>query len=139
MTTNLSKRAREIVAETLPMMEQHRAPLEEALERYMASQGPYDPPPGRTKVTTGAIMDELLGHARELAGNAPATRIVETARAHRALALGGEHYFCFGDGLKPIMKDALGPKATSPVLAAWTDAYWAVVRMLFAQDTRLAA
>lgn len=139
MTTNLSERARDFVAETLPLMEQRRAPLEEALERYMARQGPYDPSPGQAKVTTGAIMDMLLGHARQFAGNGPAAGIAETARRHRELALGGEHYACFGDGLKPIMKDVLGSKATSPVLAAWTDAYWAIVRMLFAQETRLAA
>ncbi|HEV2747038.1 MAG TPA: hypothetical protein VGW34_07035 [Allosphingosinicella sp.] len=139
MTTNLSERARDIIAETLPLMEQHRAPLEEALERYMARQGPYDPSAGRTKVMTGAIMDMLLGHARELAGNGPAAGVVETARRHRELAFGGEHYSSFGDGLKPIMKDVLGSKATSPVLAAWTDAYWAIVRLLFARETRLAA
>lgn len=139
MTTNLSERARDVLAVTLPLMEQHRVPLEEALERYMARQGPYDPSAGRTKVTTGAIMDMLFGHAGQLAENGPAVGIGETARRHRRLALGGEHYSCFGDGLKPIMKDVLGVRATSPVLAAWTDAYWAIVWMLFAEETRLAA
>ena len=139
MTTNLSERAREIIAETLPLMERHRPSLEEALERYMARQGPYDPSAGRTKVATGAILDMLLGHARQLGGNGPAAGIVETARQHQTLALGGEHYSCFGDGLKPIMKDVLGSGATSPVLAAWTDGYWAIVRMLFRQETRIAA
>ena len=139
MTTNMSERALAVIAETLPLMEHHRAPLEEALERYMARQGPYDPSAGRTKVTTGAIMDALLGHARQLGEKGPVAGIVETAQRHRSLALGGEHYSCFGDGLKPIMKDVLGTKATSPVLAAWTDAYWAIVRRLFGQETLLAA
>lgn len=139
MNINLSERARAIIAETLPLMEQHRAPLEEAFERYMQRQGPYDPSAGRAKVTTGAIMDMLLGHARQFGENGAATSIVETAHQHRTLALGGEHYSCFGDGLKPIMKDVLGREATSPVLAAWTDAYWGIVRMLFQQETRLAA
>lgn len=139
MTTNLSAPARDIIAETLPLIEQHRAPLEEALGRYMARQGPYDPSPGRTKVITGAIVDMLLGHARRLGAHGPDAGIAETARRHQILALGGEHYSIFGDALKPIMKDVLGPKATSPVLAAWTDAYWTIVRMLFRQETRLAA
>jgi nitric oxide dioxygenase len=139
MTTNLSGRARDIVDETLPLMERNQALLQKALERYMVRQGPYDPRPGRANSTTRAILDMLLGHARQLAENGRASGIAETALRHRALALGGEHYFCFGDALKPIMKDVLGDKATSPVLAAWTDAYWEIVRLLFRQETRLAA
>jgi hemoglobin-like flavoprotein len=139
MATSLSEPARAIIAETLPLMEQHRAPLEKALERYMARHGPYDPSAGRTKVTTRAIMDMMLGRARQLGVNEAAVGIAQTARRHQTLAIGGEHYSCFGDGLKPIMKDVLGAEATSPVLAAWTDAYWASVRMLHQQQARLAA
>jgi nitric oxide dioxygenase len=139
MTTNLSGRARDIVAATLPLMERNQALLNEAFENYMSRQGPYDPSPARASSTTGAILGMLLGHARQLAENGRASGIAETALRHRTLALGGEHYFCFGDALKPIMKDVLGDNATSPVLAAWTDAYWAIVRLLSRQETRLAA
>ena len=139
MTTNLNERAREIIAETLPLMEQHRAPMEAALERYMARQGPYDTSAGRSRVTTGAIAGMLFDHARAFGGKDVPVSLTETAQRHRKLSLGGEHYSTFGDALKPIMKDVLESKATSPVLAAWTDAYWAIVRMLFRQETRLAA
>lgn len=138
MTFNLSERTRAIVTETLPLMEQHRAPLEEALERSMMRQQP-EQLPETAKVATNAIMDMLLGHARQLSGNEPLTGIVETAGRHRALALGAEHYSSFGDALKPIMMDVLGRKAMSHVAAAWGDAYWAIARMLFRQDIRLAA
>lgn len=136
MTINLSERNRAVVAETLPLMEQHRAQLEAALERYMAHQGPAAE---RSGVTTGAITDLLLDHARQLDGNGRPAGIVETAQRHRALAIDSVHYACFGDALKPIMKDVLGAKATPPMLAAWGDAFWAIVRMLFAQEARLAA
>ena len=136
MTTNLSERTRAIVAETLPLMEQHRAQLEAALKRYIARQGTSA---GRPDVTTGAITDLLLEHARQLDGTGGPAGIVETAQCHRALAIDGVHYACFGDALKPIMKDVLGAKATPPMIAAWGDAYWAIVRMLFAKETRLAA
>jgi hemoglobin-like flavoprotein len=139
MTVNLDERAYGIVAATLPLMERHRRPLQDTLERYMARQGPYDPSAGRSQATTRAIMDMLLGHARRLGEEGCADAIAATAGRHRALALGGEHYSCFGDGLKPVMKDVLGAEATSPVLAAWTDAYWAIVRRLFGRETRLAA
>ena len=136
MTTNLSERTRAIVAETLPLMKQHRAPLEAALERFMARLGPSAE---RPDVTTGAITDLLLDHARQLGGKGPPAGIAETARRHRTLAIDSIHHACFGDALKPIMKDVLGAKATPPVLAAWGDTYWAIVRMLVAQETRLAA
>jgi hemoglobin-like flavoprotein len=139
MTIDLSDRASAIIAETLPLMEQHRASLEEAMERSMARYGPDHRPAGRAQATTGAIMDMLLDHARQPEGSRSAAEVAETARKHHALGLGGEHYSCFGDALKPIMKDVLRARATSPVLAAWTDAYWAIVRLLFRQETRLAA
>ena len=139
MTIDLSERSRAIVVGTLPMMEQHRAPLEEALERYMARHGPYHPSSERSKTTTGALADMLFGQARWLSRDGRAAGIVAASQFHRALALGGEHYSIFGDALKPIMIDILGPKATPPVVAAWVDAYWAIVRMLYRQETRLAA
>lgn len=139
MTVNPSERTRAIVAETLPLVEQHRAEMEEALERYVARRGPDDPSSDRPKVTTGAIMEMLIGHVRQLDGSGPASGIAETSRRHRTLALGGAHYSCFGDALVPIMRDVLRSKATPPVLAAWTDAYWAIVHNLFRHETRLAA
>ena len=135
MTNSISERARKIVAETLPLMEQNRGLLEEALERNMARHGPRDPSAG---TTTAAILDLLLGHPGRLAGDRSTPAVLGTGRRHRALPLGIEHYSCFGDGLKPVMKDVLGSEASSPVLAAWTDAYWATVRTLFRQETQLA-
>ena len=139
MTIDLSGRSRAIIAETLPLMERHRLPLQAALERYMARQGPHHPTPGRSKITTGALADMLFGQARRLSRNGPSAGIVAAAEFHRALALGGEHYSIFGDALKPIMIDVLGPKATPAVIAAWIDAYWAIVREVRRQETRLAA
>ena len=139
MTVNLSETARAITVETLPLMELHRGALEEALERGMARYGPPESSAIEIRSATRAIMDMLLRHARPTGGNDGMLEVAETLRQHRALSLGGEHYSCFGDALKPIMKDVLRAKATSPVLAAWTDAYWAIVRMLFARETRLAA
>lgn len=139
MNIDMDPRARAIIAETLPLLERNRAPLEAALARYLARQAadPHDSESGR--VHAGAILDMLLGHAWPVGDGRPAASIGETARQHRALGLGGDHYSTFGDGLKPIMRDVLGSKATSPALAAWTDTYWAIVRKLFEQEQRLAA
>jgi hemoglobin-like flavoprotein len=137
MSTNPSERTRAIVAETLPLMEQHRVSLEEALERYMARRGPDDPSAAQPATTTRAIADMLIDHARELASNGPPPDLAATAQRHRALVIAGGHYSSFGDALKPVMKDVLGSQATPLVLAAWGATYWAIVRNLFAQGRLL--
>jgi hemoglobin-like flavoprotein len=139
MIADLSERSRAIIAESLPMMERHRARLDEALVRYMARQGPYHPSAGRSEETALALSDMLFGRARQFAGTGPAISLFEAGRRNRALGLGGEHYSSFGDALKPIMIDVLGQKATPSIIAAWIDAYWAIVRASLRQETRLAA
>ncbi len=138
MTMKISERTRAVVAETLPLMERNRAALEEALERYMTSHGPYEPAEGRNKALTWAMTDMLLGHARQLAAG-KASDLSETAERHRVLAIRGELYPSFGDALHPVMRDVLGAEASAGVLAAWGDAYWAIVRALDGEEVRLAA
>ncbi len=138
MIADLSQRSRAIVAESLPMMERNRGRLDEALVRYMARQGPYHPSAGRSEETARALSDMLFGRVRQFAGKGQAVSLFEAGRRNRALGLGGEHYSSFGDALKPIMIDVLGTEATPSVIAAWIDAYWAIVRAL-RQETRLAA
>jgi nitric oxide dioxygenase len=139
MTTRLSERNRSIVIDTLPLIEQHRSQLEEALSRYMARQGPHDGSIGGSKAKTAAIVEMLIHHVAELDGNGQPAGTAATAQGHRDLGIRGEHYSSLGDGLKPVMKDVLGAAATAPVLAAWGDAYWAIVRMLFSRQVQLAA
>jgi len=138
MTSPLNERTRSIVAGTLKLMEQHRSPLEAALASYMARQEPHDPRPAEAQARAGAITAMLLDHAVQLGGE-PSSGIPATVRRHRALAIGGKHYSTFGDALKPVMRDVLGSKANPSVLSAWGVAYWAIVRMLFAESRQLAA
>ena len=139
MTNLVSDRTRSIVIETLPLMEQHRQAVEQALERYSVRLDSDDRSGERSKAAARAIADMLYGHARQLGDNGAPAGIVEMAQQHPALALGTARLSSFGDALKPIMRDALGAKATPPVLAAWGDAYWAIVRTLRRQEMRLAA
>ena len=139
MSSNLSERARIVVSESLPLMKQHHVELEEAIASYIEKTGPDVSltDPARSASTT--IMDMLLGLAADPSPGRTAEAIAETARDHARLGLNGEHYSSFGDALKPAMRDVLGTKATSPVLAAWTDAYWTIVWKLFQQERKLAA
>jgi hypothetical protein len=128
MKTALSNNSVNLILKSLPMMERNRGQLGSALGRYMARAGHYDPSVGGDKIARGAITDMLFDHARAIAGARPLIRIEETARQHRMLGLTAEHYSRFGDGLGTVMKDVLGANASPAVLAAWGDAYWAIVR-----------
>jgi hypothetical protein len=85
-----------------------------------------------------ALVDMLLDQARRMAeGRQP--RDVEAAAArHRLLGIEGRHYSRFGDSLAPVLKDAIGPRLSSEVTAAWGDAYWFVVRLVMRASQRSA-
>jgi len=127
MKTALTDKTVDLITKSLPLMERHRSRLGSGLGRYMARCGHHDPSAGG-KVARGALTDMLLDHAREIAGARPLLRLEETARRHRVLGLTAEHYACFGDGLGAVIKDVLGANASPALLAAWGDAYWAIVR-----------
>ena len=139
MTKIVSTSTAKIVARSLPLMEERRDALEAAMRRYMGRSGPYDPSKGRHELTTRTLFDMLFDHARgiDAAGGIAATG--QHGERHRQLAIGGEHYSSFGDGLMPIMKDVLGTEAAPPLLSAWGDAYWAITRHVAAQPAAMAA
>ena len=120
-------------------MKQHHIELEEAIASYFGKTGPDVSLTDPARSASATIMDMLLGHAADLGSGRTPETIAKTARDHARLGLNGEHYSSFGDALKPAMRDVLGKKATSPVLAAWTDAYWTIVWKLFQQERKLAA
>ena len=139
MITSVSKTTAAAVAASLPLLETQRKQLEAGMSRYMAVSGPFDPSKGRHQVTTGAITDMLLDHARRVSDAGEVAGNDRHAHDHVRLAIDGDHYSAFGDGLGAVMKDVLGADATPALLAAWGDFYWAVARMIAAAPVRLAA
>lgn len=139
MITSVSKTSAAAIAASLPLMEERRKQLEAAMSRHMAANGPFDPSKGRHQVTTGAIMGMLLDHAGRISDAGEIAGNERHATDHARLAIDGDHYSAFGDGLGAVMKDVLGADATPALLAAWGDAYWAIVRMIAAAPVRLAA
>lgn len=134
MKTDLSEATRARIAQSLPLMERSRDRIEEAMRRYMAHEATGDRGAETDGTAASAILNLLLGEARATSG---ATVAISSNR--RGMEVTPEHYSSFGDGLKPIMKDVLGPKAPPAVVSAWIDAYWAFVRPILRQDMRLAA
>ena len=139
MYIELSGSTAAVVASTLPLVERHQEEIEDAMTRYVARYGPYDPNGKAARTGVWAIMNMLVAHASAIAGRERLPRIEDMGRNHRAIGLGGEHYSIFGDGLSPILKDVLGSEATPSVVSAWIDAYWAIVRATRQQVMAMAA
>ena len=139
MNIKLSAAIRAIVKGTLPLVERHQEAIEDAMTRYMSRYGPYDPTGKSARTAVWAIMNMLVAHAYEIAGRERLPCLEDMGRNHRAIGLGSAHYSIFGDGLRPILKDVMGSEATSSVVSAWIDAYWAIVRAARRQDLPMAA
>lgn len=139
MITTVSKSTAATIASSLDWMQNQRDALEASMSRYMARSGPYDPSKGRHQVTTAALFDMLFDHAGRISAAGEIAGNPRHALRHHELAIDSEHYSSFGDGLGVVMKDVLGAEASSSLLAAWGDAYRAIVRMVAAQPVSMAA
>jgi hypothetical protein len=109
MTIRLSDRTMAILTASRPVVERVRDEIEAAMRRRLAGTGP------RSDAIASALVDALL------VAHGPVDR-----ERLRDLRLGGEHYAIFGDALKPVLRDVLGAGATTDLIAAWGDAYWAL-------------
>jgi nitric oxide dioxygenase len=139
MSTSISKQQAAIVAATLPRVIARRQRFEEARAGHMARRGPFDPSKHRYQITAASIIDMLLDHAGGIAEDGAIAIVPHHGQRHQRMAIEGDHYSAFGDGLAPILRDLLPAEATPEVVAAWGDAYWAITRSLMADAMRLAA
>jgi nitric oxide dioxygenase len=139
MHSSLSDRATEALVRSMPVMERNRRDLAAGMERHLTHCGSRALPSPQPEVASRVITDMLFDHARAIAGGTPLFRTGETARRHRGHGLEAAHYTCFGDGLAAVIRDVLGESASPAVLAAWVDAYWGIVRLLWRQDLAAAA
>lgn len=126
MTTSLSRSTTAIIAETWQTLQSYRAGLSAGAGRVLAQKGV-----GRLRDGVSAasvITDMLFDHAREVAGLAPVYEMEETRRRHRTLGITTAHYSGIGDRLGAVMTGLLGEQASTSLVSAWCDTYWAIVR-----------
>jgi nitric oxide dioxygenase len=137
MKTMISHSTAASIASSLPLMDSRRGEIEVALGRNMPRTG--SGAPSDRQAAASAILDMLIEHAGRISEKGEIVRIDGHGVRHRQLGIGGAHYSCFGDGLRPVMRDVLGAEATPPLIAAWGDAYWAITRMVAAESVAQAA
>lgn len=107
-------------------MQSYRAGLSAGADRVLAQRGAHKLRDGGS--VASVITDMLFDHARNVACLAPTQTIEETRRRHRARGISDAHYSGFGDGLGAVLTDLLGEQASRPLISAWSDTYWAIVR-----------
>jgi hemoglobin-like flavoprotein len=139
MIIHLSETNAASISSSLPLMKSKRDALEAAMSRYLSHADPGRASEVPPRVAAGAIMDMLFDHAARVSSAGEIVRIDRHRARHHRLGIDGRHYSAFGDGLAAIMKDVLGAEARPARLAAWGDAYWAIVSLVAAAPLAMAA
>lgn len=137
MESSLSTKSTSAIAASLPAMERNRRELSSKISAYISRCAACDAEGGQSAGL--AITNFLYDHARQFAAASPALSTRQTVSTLEVLNLPRRSLSCFGDGLRPVMKDLLRAEASPAVLAAWGDAFWAAVRSAEDQERLLAA
>ena len=128
MSELVSERTRSILAQSLPIVRQHKAEILGAMKVHLSRvegvRGTFD----RSDVAAAILTELLLRQAGTIAGSGKAAGLETTASEHEALGIDGRHYSRFGDALVPILRDSLGVNLPREVSSAWSDTFWAVIR-----------
>jgi hemoglobin-like flavoprotein len=128
MSSQVRPRLRSLLVRSLPLVEQRRDLLVDAMERHLAAIATEEEAFGQPEITAMLLVDLLLREVRALVETAEFSGLAGTAAEHRALEINGRHYSRFGDALVPVLRDLLGPVTPRAVASAWCDAFWAIVR-----------
>ena len=126
MSSPVSDRTRSLLARSLPLVQQRRVLLVERIAHRFAA-ALRDVPSAHSAAAAAALVDLLVGQAKRLVESGAFGRL-DFTEEHRALAIDGRHYSCFGDALVPILRDLLPPTVPREVAGAWCDTFWALIR-----------
>ncbi len=124
--TIVSTRTRSLLARSLPLVQQRREALVERMESALAELDP-EGAVRQAEVTAVVLVDLLLDETRELVESGAFGPLGYVSGEHYLLDITGRHYSRFGDALMPLLRDLLGPIPPRELLAAWVDAFWAII------------
>jgi hemoglobin-like flavoprotein len=137
MLFRLSDPARDLLAQSLPLMERGKDRLIDGFGAYLRAAAPEarDDP----EVVAMMLTEMLVAQTGHVLQTGALLNAGDVNVEHRALAIDGRHYSRFGDALLPVIRDVLGPNVPSAVAAAWGDAFWAIVRAVQAERATIDA
>ena len=127
MSEAVSNRTRSLLARSLPLVQQRRDLLVARMEAALAELDTKESAIGQAEVTAVVLVDLLLDEVQQLIESGAFGPLDYITGEHYLLDITGRHYSRFGDALMPILRDLLGPIPPREVLAAWVDAFWAII------------
>lgn len=131
MSTEISDRTRDLLAQSLPLMEQRKDALIDHLGAYLGGAGDA----GEDAELVAIMLTELMiGQAGHLVRSGGLRDVEDVGHEHRMLRIQGRHYSRYGDALPRVIRDVLGPNVPREVAGAWGDAFWAIIRAVQAGD-----
>ncbi|HEX6374672.1 MAG TPA: hypothetical protein VFZ91_03020 [Allosphingosinicella sp.] len=133
MLIEVSDRTRDLLVQSLPLMEHGKDALIEGLARYL--RGGTGEANQDSELVAIVLTDLLIGQASHLVRSDALLDLNGMRLEHSRLRLRGRHYSRFGDALAPVIRDVLGPKVPREVAGAWGDVFWAIVRAVQALET----
>lgn len=131
MLIEISDRTRDLLAQSLPFMEQRKDALIERLGAYPGSAGDTDED---AELVAIMLTELLISQGGNLLRSGALQDIDDVGHEHRMLRIHGRHYSRYGDALSPVIRDVLGPQVPGEVAGAWGDAFWAIIRAVQAGE-----
>lgn len=129
MLIRLDDGARDLLAQSFPIMKRNQDALVDGVAAYLRTADRRTSADDSGPIAA-ALVALILDQAGRPAAAGAARRAEEILREHEALAIHGRHYSCFGDALVPVIRDVLGRGTPREVTSAWVDAFWATIRAI---------
>ena len=131
MSTEISDRTRDLLAQSLPLMEQRKDALIDRLGPYLGAAGDGDED---SELVAIMLTELMISQAGDLVRSGALQDVDDVGHEHRMLRIQGRHYSRYGDALTPVIRDVLGPNVPREVAGAWGDAFWTIIRAAQACD-----
>ncbi len=136
MSNEISEKVRDNLFHSFAAVEAAAAAIESAMIPSLAQAEGEPAPFAKARGISAVLVAMLLEQARRMSEGRRPGDIEAIAAKHRRQGIDGRHYSRFGDALTPALKDAVGPRLSSAVTAAWGDAFWFVIRLVMRQALR---
>lgn len=138
MSPLLSDRSRQLLSQSLPLVQTHKHEVIDQIQAVLALAEP-DQDSGQSEINAMMLVQMLINQVSHILATGEFDDLAHIPDEHAALRITGRTYSRFGDVLAPILKDVLGVNLPSAVTGAWVDMFWSVIREATAQPVREAA
>jgi len=132
--TQMSEHVRYRLAQSIPVIERHRAEILRVMQNRLVAFENKDEPFGQGDVVAMMLVGLLIDCASDIAAFGGTRDLRPTMTEHKRLEIGGRYYSRFGMALAAVFREVLGPRASPQIISAWCDTYWFVIGKLSPGD-----